>query len=61
MKGTHPMKLDDVGPPVRRPSGVDCVFSALDAILGDPLLTSALGLLAWAQIQLTNDTFGDTE
>ena len=30
------------------------------AILGDPLLTSALGLLAWAQIQLTLDT-GDTE
>lgn len=31
------------------------------AILGDPLLTSALGLLAWAQIQLTIDMTGDTE
>ncbi|MBK7048277.1 MAG: hypothetical protein IPH48_17620 [bacterium] len=30
------------------------------ATIGDPLLITALGLLAWAQIQLTLDT-GDTE
>ncbi len=29
------MKLDDVGPPERRPSGVDCVFSALDDVFDD--------------------------
>ena len=31
------------------------------ATIGDPLLITALGLLAWAQIQLTIDLTGDTE
>lgn len=31
------------------------------ATIGNPLLVTALGLLAWAQIQLTLDMTGDTE
>lgn len=31
------------------------------ATIGNPLLITALGLLAWAQIQLTIDMTGDTE